>query len=401
MRTELHALLEQAPPECTPVSSLSRWLDVNRSVCHRAVAASKREGDASNVLRELPGVEGLDQFVQGFLKRGIDPAIVQRCVNAVDDYKRLIGRFGGSQSKLIRVIDTLQHAEAQGAFEDQGSETMLHRQRWHDLAVQFTGLASEAFLAIYAIRMISDEPRQFDFVGMSGNLGVTRHQRHIPLVMVRRYFQPPSKEDYHTLNGQKSDAGRLLIPEFSTSPLPQIVTRQYPTHLVQLIDPSQDAADPLDVIIAQRMTAAEPKERRKDGHKFTLLPRIPTKRLILDIHLHDSVPRGTRIGARQYFAGSMSLAGNPAERWFDRLDDLPPPRVLGRNLENTSCAGSPRHAEMSRWIFDQLGWNATEFTGYRLEVRLPLWSVEHMMHFPAPDFVPDDLDSTPNEVDQA
>lgn len=97
----------------------------------------------------------------------------------------------------------------------------------------------------------------------------------------------------------------------------------------------------------------------------------------------------------------MSLAGNPAERWFDRLDDLPPPKTLGRNLDNTSCPGSPRHAEMSRWIFEQAGWNPAEFTGYRLEVRLPLWSVEHMMHFPAPEFVSDDLEIDATEVDRA
>ncbi len=398
VRTELRVLLNQVPDEHAPVSALSRWINVNRSVCHRSVAAARVEGDAADVLRELPGVDGLEQFVQGFLSRGIDPVICARGASAVEDYKKLIGRSGGSQSKLVRMIEGLQRDEAAGSFEDLGSETMLLRQRWHELAVQMTGLESETLVVIHAVRMASDEPRQYDWAGLSGNLGITRRQKHLPIVMIRRHVHGPTNEGYQSLRGKPMEPGqtRMLIPEFCSSPLPQVVTRHYPAHLVQLIDPSQNAADPLDVIIGQRILATEAKERRKDGHKFTMLPRVPAKRLVMDVHLHDSVPRGSRIGGRQFFAGSVSLAGNPAERWFDRLDDLPTPRTLGRGLLDTDCAGNPRHQEMTRWIFDQVGWNPDEFTGYRMDVRMPLWSVEHLLHFPAPDFMPDEHGLSPD-----
>jgi len=47
--------------------------------------------------------------------------------------------------------------------------------------------------------------------------------------------------------------------------------------------------------------------------------------------------------------------------------------VLGRGLGQVATGANPRHEELTRAMFDRLGWRRDDFIGYRAEVEYPLW----------------------------
>ena len=47
--------------------------------------------------------------------------------------------------------------------------------------------------------------------------------------------------------------------------------------------------------------------------------------------------------------------------------------MLGRGLGQVATDANPRHEELTRAMFDRLGWRRDDFIGYRAEVEYPLW----------------------------
>jgi hypothetical protein len=55
--------------------------------------------------------------------------------------------------------------------------------------------------------------------------------------------------------------------------------------------------------------------------------------------------------------------------------------LLGRGLTNAATDHWTRHAEATGWMFERLGLDPGEFSGYRLEVEFPVWDADYVIWF--------------------
>jgi hypothetical protein len=62
-------------------------------------------------------------------------------------------------------------------------------------------------------------------------------------------------------------------------------------------------------------------------------------------------------------------------------DETPPLATLGRGIANAECDAWHRHAELTRYTFERLGWDPDEYVGYRGDVVFPIWAAKYVVVF--------------------
>lgn len=113
----------------------------------------------------------------------------------------------------------------------------------------------------------------------------------------------------------------------------------------------------------------------------------PVKRMTFDIFLHNSIQLEGLPELRVY---------NPVERGeviiFDdpdrKLDIIKTHDVIRPIPARVACAKLrhvPRYTEMLQYVYDTIGWDSSEFRGYRLDVEYPIYAAQYRIGFKLPE----------------
>lgn len=271
-------------------------------------------------------------------------------------------------------------------FELRASHQLLD-----EAGVMLTGLSSDMFVGVKLMRPAGTSPEGpcFECVTCMGQVGLRWAHARVPYVQAWKIL--PS--DMQAVGGFRTMSGQLLadvpnggmMAEFTTKPLPTVRCSISGTFLIQSIQFAPDAPERVAYFSAVRHIEILRHDRRDEGKRYSVVPRIPTRLYVEDMWMHESVELSKQPTAGIYLPASRLIDGPLNGRDFDRIAELPAPRELGRGLEQAALPERRGHAHLTRWLFEALGWNPDEFEGYRLRAPNPLWAMEYISHFPSLD----------------
>jgi hypothetical protein len=387
LKAELHSLIESLPEHARYATGLSRELGVLRVTCQRVVGALS--GDTSALmLAKLPGVEGLRQFVKGFMRAGVDKGAGESALSAIEAFERLIETTGGSQTRLAERLQLSgrQLGDGEPAAEG-GLATLEDRESLYACGVRVTGRSCDVALSVYAFRPDPRNPAMLERALAKGLIGSVVTPGGLPMVM-RSGDTVRGEEEARQimLAGGEAATGRTpeaILKNFTTNPLPMVTSRGRGGTLFQVIDPKAGKpGEPIDVVTAVlgRHLAVDPHTGKPTLDAVWSLVNCPSRNLILDVYLHASMERMYR-PSMDALLWSASLDVTDDEKWAMRLPAPARLQMLGRGLAH---AGSPlwaRHGEMTAYFFDHVGWDANEFIGFRCEAEYPVWRAGYCMGF--------------------
>lgn len=377
LHAEFHRLIESLPEHARHASGMSRHLKVLRVTCQRVVQAVQGYDGGPSMLAKLPGIEGLQQVLEGFAAAGADAGDVAAAKSAVASFERLITLLGGSQSKLIERLGVSGPVSGGG-----GAHLSLgapeHRAALHEAAVRITGRSCEVSLAIYAFRIAPDDPAVLERALAKGLIGSLVMPGGMPMVMSSGDTLRVGEGASAKPDGQMPE--EVLRP-FTTEPLPLVTSRNRKGKLYQIVDPKVGMEGGLiDVVTAlkARHPLMDPATGRPTLDAVWSLVTCPTRRLILDVYLHADMERWFRPSLDALlWAPDLNIA--PDDRWVMRLPAGPKLQLLGRGLAASPSEMYARHAELSERFFGHIGWDAEEFVGFRCEVQSPVWRAGYSM----------------------
>lgn len=384
--SRLHAELGRAigglPEHAQHASGMARHVGVLRATCQRVVQAV-HEGGSAGMLAKLPGVEGLRQFVEGLRGAGIPAADVESTLSAVEAFERLITLTGGSQAKLVeRLSRTSAPVSREGGLAGVEDRESLY---WS--ATRVTGRRCRVSLSVYAFRPSPEDPGVLERALAKGLIGSLSTPGGLPVVLSSGNTLATGREPSETTLDRSSEMrGRTpeaILPEFTTDPLPMVTSRGRNGTLFQVIDEQASAAgEPIDVVTALRASAPmfDPQTGRPSLDAVWSLVSCPSESLILDVYLHQEMERRYR-PAIEALLWKPGLDITEDERWTIRLPHQPKLQLLGRGLGGSASELYPRHASMSRSFFEHIGWDPTEYIGFRCELRFPIWRAGYCMSF--------------------
>ncbi|MDG2291795.1 MAG: hypothetical protein P8L37_03980 [Phycisphaerales bacterium] len=345
-------------------SALSNELHVGRMTCQRIVKLGK-SGDTSpgpQLLTQLPGTQGLRQFLDALAQTGTSRKLLSNAVAAVEKFELFLRNISLSQSGF----------EAALLLHQQGSNPERQRARRADLfeaTSAVTGQSANATISMMAIRPSLSEGHNIEQIAIRGYAGMQASGSAMPI----RLPMNMAYADYRNVTGDEAQREpQQLIEEFCTRPLPNIDTRIIKAkHLAHIINPEHIPTGESFDCFARQHTRWNIKGM--GGHMaIWLYIDYPTRYCSFDLHLHRSIEENNDVSADCHMWGT-SLLAPPEDLWMTRFADQMTFTKLGEGLQNTASDAYAKHKELTEYMFASNGWDPSEFTGYRCEMELPIW----------------------------
>lgn len=390
LRAEFSALIAAMPAHERTAPGLERVLGTNRAVAYRVIAALSAEDDLE-VLTRVPGVEGLRMCAASARQKlGTSvEAVLAGAESAIDDFKSLIRSSGGSHARLMaRIRATRDSVSSRKVAAPPGRREDVRR-AMHDVVQVLSGRSVLARMSVSIIRPAPDAPTQLEYIHARAYIGYRAVSGGLPLVLASWVTTQANSSgrmpgmDYRSLDGTPLEGRETngLLENFCSSPLPIVAARDTTGRLIQVLDQSQtEPGASMDVALAYRLPHVGPVPSLDDPPIYLEATNVtvPAEHMVTDLYVHRSLSTGCTPSVNLYLGrgtGSCDLI----DRWHEQIDGAPVLGLLGAGIRNAHTAGWDRHAELTRYVFSQLGWEANDFIGYRCEERWPLWNCDYVM----------------------
>lgn len=383
LHADLSKLVAQLPIPAQTGSGMSKHLDVVRNTTQRVVHALRDDAPGLQTLVKLPGTKGLDQLLEAMQDAGLDAGDIELAQVAVRQFERLIDQLAGSHAKLISRITT-----RTGAAPTSPLASVEARKLLFEAAAGVTGRSAHVSVSLYAFRRSASNPDVFQRAIASGLLQTTVMPGGMPVVIRvgdTLEWDDPSKRTMKLLDDSmpRGRTPEALLRDFTTHPLPTVSSQGTADNMVQVIDPAQlEGPQTLNVITAARSEHPflDPRTGRVTLDEVWSLVNCPCRRLLFDVYLHREIERMVRprIEAQLWYPNLSSPGG---QRWITRFPSQPRLELLGEGIGNARAGSFDRHAELTRTLFERVGWDPGEFIGFRCEVEFPIWRAGYCMVF--------------------
>lgn len=381
LQADLGALVRALPEPARGASGMARHLELVRPTCQRIVQSLAETEPSPEMLTSLPGVRGLEQFIEAVAAHGGDPRSIDIASTAVRQFGAFLDRIGGSQSKLAAKLK--QDRSVVGS-DDLRAET--ERAAVFDAVARMMGRQIETAFSVYAFRPSGEDDSMLERMLAHGQIGSRVRPGGMPMVLTSgntMSFEEPGGParllDNAPATGKTQSA--ILAP-FTTHPLPTVTSRGSKGKLVQVIDPETlDSEIEIDIALGERSRHPMVDEHGKPTlNEVWTLVNAPTRQLLFDVYLEERLERQYRpsVDAQMWYP-NLSSPGD--DRWITRFPSQPRLQLLGRGLSQAASPANARHAELTAFFFDRLGLDPDRFVGFRCEVAYPIWRAGYRMAF--------------------
>ena len=362
LNSELRALLAQLPSDVRTPSALSQAISVERTSCHRVIAATRSPQVDPRMLLQLPGVPGLRKVVAGVV--AAYPTLDgSGCRAGIASFEELLATLGGGRRHLEALLKS--------AAEDDGSDSQAARYRLFESASEVLGKHADLLNSIRIYAPLPEDPRRFVRVSLAGWSGLSAQPNSLPTSWVSGgAFSEQEQLKRGNLQGS------VLLPRFSSDPLPKVVPKEIDARWVaQVVDFEDNYGEPIDLFLVNKTIDPELEPdapATKLGACWSFID-LPTREVVTDFYLHQDIERDYRPWVDSQLWGPRPTAPTADAGWLKRLPDGPGLDLLGRGTDRADYAPYPRQRELTEHLFELLGWNPRDFIGFRTEQSYPIW----------------------------
>jgi hypothetical protein len=400
---ELQGVMALLPKNQRSASAMARALGIDRNTCQRLVASTATDNADERMLVRLPGIQGLRQFLRAVGSTHSNPATLETLAAAgaaIDAFEQLIDRVAGSQRKLKHRLEADPDpvdGSLRGPSDDLNARRALFKS-----AAEVVGRWSDVILSMSVIRPVPGHPELTETMRVQGRLGHMWRASAVPLEINAaspdhlalhtptdahgRVSVPTESVRHHQSLGSRPASGDtpdLLLTDFCTRPLPRVTSKNWGNRSIHVIDAAESAdARPVDIVVGYRRSTPDKHPATQDppiGEVSSILT-YPSRRLISDVYLHRDIASRC-IPSLELHLGSPTLGQPLRARWSTRFPGGPRLELLGSGLSHSASIAYDRHLELTTHAFRQVGWDPTEFIGYRCDVVFPIWQAAYCMLF--------------------
>ena len=388
LHSQLQDFLASVPVEAQTPSGLSRHLGVERTTCHRAVAAASQPFNGLDLAEQLPGSKGLRMLTEQSAADQDATEDLQRSARtldrAIDEYDRATRTIAGSRSKLMRRIRATSTSQASNGRAGDRDDM---REALGTAAAELTGRFSRLWFATHIYEPGKD-PKRVIQTRSRGLLGHFARDNAVPLtfhVFATDDETDPAAEhsdQFVPIVPPKGDEPPGLLTDFSTSPPPIVRTRQPNEFLVQTLvaSPDQPRTEPLDLVFGMVGGMAHPALSKRRLEEVWALVNFPAQRLLLDVFAHRDLARAAIPGLDVHL-WRPDFASHVGERWQTRFPAAPKLELIGSGLHRAQTDAWDRYNDLLETLFDARRIDPADYVGFRCDVAYPLWRAGYCMSF--------------------
>lgn len=388
LRSSLEAVLAELPDGAAGPQRLARALSLDKVVLSRLLKAL-RAHDPLATLHHAPGPEPLRRVLKAARRTGATKEILAAANAAVDAFEEVIKGQVGDRSALDAILSAWV-PDARAAFE------LRRKQAAHRALSELKGLRVETQLSTVLLHPNADG-ETLDVVWVMGLFGLTRLRPGVVAKLAsRRMAGERSERTPRTLAGDAIDPSTdafltdLRLDDYcQNTPAELSVARHGDVVHYVLGDVGFGPRSAVDLVLAEvnlaEMPRFVPTGSGRKGYVF-LEVAPPSRRIVFDAFVHEDVYPGADPQLSVYETALEGVASvNDRGRDLDRLQLQDTVQPLGSGLERVRSTHVPRLDALTRHVFEQMGWDAARFRGYRVESDYPLYGSQVCLAFDAPE----------------
>lgn len=376
LASDLGAVVRSLPEHARGGSGMARHLDLVRPTCQRIAQAIAQVDPGPETLIALPGVQGLEQF----LDAAAETADRRACANAraaVAEFARFLVAIGGSQSRLAARLEASAGPAQEGSPRAEGDRRALF-----EASSRIMGRTVDTSLSIHIYRPLEGDEETLERWLVAGIIGARLSPGGMPLVVTAGKDEGRDATEAAVAAGRWNPSSPELLRDFTSNPLPTMTSRGSAGRQVQVIDPSDvHPGTPLDLVFAERMTSPITEASGAPAlEEVWSLVNSPSRHLLFDVYLDERLERQFRLSVdAQLWYPNLASPGD--DRWLTRLPGRPRIELLGRGIGQSATPAFERLEELTAHAFDRAGLDADRFVGFRCEVAYPVWRAGYRMAF--------------------
>ena len=347
--------------------AMAKHLGVTNAVASRVYKATEAKEPIA-VAHLMPGPEPLRRLLKSASRKGVPPEYIREAAEAVDQFDRLIREVAGDRGGLDIIIGSrLRDVRERADF--------ISRQTVYKGMSHIRGESTETFAHTHIIHPGKGD-RLYDHAILSNVLGFHR-------LRPTQEHSAKSDENEQDLSEIRSldggpihDHNDLLLPEFSSKPLPEVsINRRERFYTIQSMSPEIGLNAAVDLAWCYVV-------RSTPFHGVMSMTRSPTKKSVLNVLVHRDIPVIHEPILRVYDTAGIGPVRFGDHRYTDAiLDHHTRLEHFGSDTSQCGSTDIPRFAEMVRMVCFKLGWDVSAFRGYRCSIEYPMYGAQICMAF--------------------
>lgn len=380
LRRALSALLGSLPPVARAVE-LGERLKLDRSLAWKVWRVAQGPDDLPSP-KHVPGRAAMATFLKAAAANGAPRTLIDAARDAHARLESVFKDHAGDRASAEILL---------GRFTDEGRsrlEIQLRRESFR---------ASSHFLGVrmrtrHELDVLAPSPGNHmpQLARVRGYYGLQRTRTDARWVLSRGYVlhdRGPTDDYKRTALEPGANADPLhavpIAARFcSPSDLP---LRREPSDGHTVVDELGPGpigeAGAADIVTAELISEIPYRSVSEDTVGVHV--RTPAERLCYEVLIHQSLIGGATPRLEVFTTLNASVPqATPDPR--DRIPILESIRALGPADTAPPAVEVPRHAELTAWMFDRLGWNPRDFLAFRFSMRFPPIAIVVRVTYPVP-----------------
>ncbi len=385
LKNAIRCLIEKMPPKAQSIAGMAKWLEANKSTCQRLLNVINKPQDGLDVFQWVPGIEGINQFIDSAQQKQNDELLIQEARKASKIFNNDIHHFGRSHAQLKRRLAALKN-QHQVQYSSSGAEA--NRKAHFQASEAMLGESSElTFAAMVALPNRNDDKFYHE-------LAVVSRQQVSIQSQARPFMQFYSPDQLPFATEPKGDAellGKLeefdlgILEQFSSVDLKEAYSGYSKTSLSLVFGNMDSSNRPFDATFLFN----NPKDSTNPlngGFKTTthsISIKIPTKRLVMLVFIDKQCDKrsSVNVGCYPYSLQVERGAHTYDEIWNDRFPEFPDLKIVNSVTSISESCDIERADEMIGYLFDYAKLSRDDFVCYMIDVDYPIWPTTYRMYF--------------------
>lgn len=372
----MRALVDAIPGGPHRPTALGEQLGLSRVTVSKLLGALQRPS-LVEVLEAIPGPESLRTAAEASRGLGVDPAIVDDALGAIDGFGALIRDRFGTRAALHAAIGG-RSSELRPRIEQAGRADVFKGMR------QVLGAEANAWLTAMIFAPAPDG-ETVEVTTIHGALGLRRLRPDTPIFFT---FGPPGPQQGSPDGERDLSASPVSLQEFyANDPATlesSIVGGQLRHRLVQDRLGKDAVVDMLAVSHNPRGSRryAPPEAPRRGVSVFV---DVPVRTMIADVIVHRDLFPGAEPELIVYNPGARGPANpNDPTRDLDRVAVSETIATIPDEGDRFAVPEIPNYGAMVRRVFAQLGAAPGDYRVHRVTMAYPVTAFQHVIAFKAP-----------------
>ncbi|MET1253573.1 hypothetical protein [Aliikangiella maris] len=378
-------LIKEFPQSACSISGMSKWLGINRSNSQRVLNAVNRSHNGFDVICMLPGVAGVQEFVEQCRKKKLSALYVKEASKALETFQDNIKNYSRSHSELKRMI---QDAASEVGQENTSASSLHKRQRYYQSISELIGEKADVLFAAYVLRVNAKRSDYLHETALVSKQGISHTSSARPFFQYYAKTGDPVFKEPHILGSKdnlpKKNFGAAIVENFSSPKLIKGYSGYSQKHECLVFNNVRQPQEPFDATFLFSNPDAIQNPLNSDTHSSSTAISIknPTKRLIMMVFMERQLDIRSTVNVGCYsgnhlFEGDLSLD----EIWDDKLPEFPELKIINLDSPVAEESDGLKYGHLNDYMFEMSGLDKKDFVCYMLDVSYPIWSSCYRIYF--------------------